>query len=302
MSYASIDNLYKPQAQLLLAFKQLYALEKIHGTSAHLHWSGDHLSFFSGGEKHEKFKALFDEEGLTALFKEKFDNLQIVTVYGEAYGGKQQGMSATYGKELKFVAFDVKIGDFWLSVPNAAGLCKGLDLDFVDYELVASDIDSLNFERDRPSMQAEKCGIETPMLREGVVLRPPFECFTSHGRLIAKHKGEAFSEREKPIHKADFDPEGPKAKEMLEAEAIAQEWATPMRLEHVIDHIIATREDKLIGMEDTKAIITEMTADILKESEPPVVLTARIGKAIGTRTASLFKLRLQKGLEDVAKG
>lgn len=308
MSYASIDNLYKPQAQLLLAFKQLYALEKIHGTSAHLHWSGDHLSFFSGGEKHEKFKALFDEEGLTALFKEKFSNLSIVTIYGEAYGGKQQGMSHTYGKDLKFVAFDVKIDDSWLNVPNADDLCVGLGLEFVDYTLIDSSIETINAERDKASTQAIRNGVKGTHLREGIVLRPPFESFTYRGRLIAKHKGETFSEREKPVHKADFDPEGPKAKELLEAEALAQEWATPMRLEHVIDHIIATREDKLIGMEDTKAIITEMCIDIVKEWMPngpgpdKLILTQRESKAIGTRTASLLKLRLQKGLEDVAKG
>lgn len=307
MSYLSIDNLYKPQAQLLLSFKKLYALEKIHGTSAHIHWSGSHVAYFSGGEPHTKFKALFDDAKLTALFLEKFSNLQMVTIYGEAYGGKQQRMSHTYGKELKFVAFDVKIGDSWLNVPNAHGLCTGMGLDFVDYELVDSDLDSLNFERDRPSMQAEKCGIEAPMLREGVVLRPPFECYTYQGRLIAKHKGEAFTEREKPVHKSDFDPEGPKAQEIALAEALAQEWASPMRLEHVIDHIIALREDKTIGMEDTKDIITEMVKDIQKEweseSEGPQVPTfsQRQLKAIGTRTASLLKLRLQKDLEEIAK-
>lgn len=299
MSYLSIDNLYKPRVQKLLEFKKLYALEKIHGTSAHVRWGGDHVAFFSGGEPHTKFMALFDQEKLNALFMEKFGTLSIVVVYGEAYGGKQQGMSHTYGKELKFVAFDVKVNDSWLDVPSAHALANSLGFDFVDYELVDSNLDSLNFERDRPSAQADKCGINEPKLREGIVIRPPFECYLSGGqRLIAKHKGEAFSERAKPIHK-DVDPESPKAKELLEAEAVAEEWVTPMRLEHVIDHLIAVREDKLIGMEDTKAVITEMVTDILKESEPPVVLTPKISKAIGTRTAKLLKLRLEKSLEEL---
>ena len=48
MGYLHIDNLYK--AQDILNFKTCYALEKIHGTSAHLKWDNGELTFFSGGE------------------------------------------------------------------------------------------------------------------------------------------------------------------------------------------------------------------------------------------------------------
>src|SRR5882724_1670874 len=113
MGYLSIPNLYRPEAQQILAFKQVYALEKIHGTSAHITWTGTEVQFFSGGEPFAKFKALFDEEKLKTVFEEKFHILHRATVYGEAYGGKQQGMSATYGPSLKFVAFDVDIDGTW---------------------------------------------------------------------------------------------------------------------------------------------------------------------------------------------
>ena len=39
MGYMRIDNLYKNQA--VLSFKEVYALEKVHGTSAHIHYSND---------------------------------------------------------------------------------------------------------------------------------------------------------------------------------------------------------------------------------------------------------------------
>ena len=57
---------------------------------------------------------MFDENFL----KEKFKEIGIdkIIVYGEAYGGKQQGMRATYGDKLKFIVFDVKIYDRFLSV------------------------------------------------------------------------------------------------------------------------------------------------------------------------------------------
>src|SRR5579872_2653917 len=117
MGYLHIDNLYKNQDILL--FKECYALEKIHGTSAHVALArtpnvcdtpGQEQVFFnSGGAKHETFVALFNEEDLKARFAATgaFD----VRVHGEAYGGKQQGQKWRYGDALKFVAFDVKIGE-----------------------------------------------------------------------------------------------------------------------------------------------------------------------------------------------
>ena len=95
MGYLHIDNLYK--AQDILAFRECYALEKVHGTSAHIGWGyaptgetmvtkPEHpLRFFSGGEPHERFKKLFDCEKLKAVFP-VFGH-EKMTVYGEAYGG-----------------------------------------------------------------------------------------------------------------------------------------------------------------------------------------------------------------------
>jgi len=123
MGYQHINNLYKEQA--ILAQTEVYALEKIHGTSAHIAFEkvGDEVAigFFSGGEKHENFVKLFDEEKLRIHYR-KFhsDKYPKLTVYGEAYGGKCQGMSATYGPELKFVAFEVHADqDNWLDIPDA---------------------------------------------------------------------------------------------------------------------------------------------------------------------------------------
>jgi hypothetical protein len=113
MGYLHIDNLYKDQT--ILMFKECYALEKIHGTSAHISWNvkDKKVKFFSGGESYERFVSLFDIEFLQKTFAENFIDSN-VTIYGEAYGGKQQGMSNTYGKELKFIGFEVQVGEYWL--------------------------------------------------------------------------------------------------------------------------------------------------------------------------------------------
>ena len=54
MGYLHIDNLYKNQTIML--FKECYAMEKIHGTSAHVGWKFEtkQVNFFTG-ENHKLF-------------------------------------------------------------------------------------------------------------------------------------------------------------------------------------------------------------------------------------------------------
>jgi hypothetical protein len=157
MGYLHINNLYKDQT--ILIFKECYALEKIHGTSAHLSWNCKEkkIKYFSGGESNERFVKIFENDFLIKKFSELFIDSNAV-IFGEAYGGKQQGMSDTYGKELKFVAFDVSVNDFWLEVPKAESVCNALNIEFVDYVKVSTDLEALNTERDKPSTQAKRNG------------------------------------------------------------------------------------------------------------------------------------------------
>jgi hypothetical protein len=298
MGYMHIDNLYK--AQDILHFKTCYALEKIHGTSAHVGWKNGSLFFYSGGEPYDRFVALFDKDVLTAAFTERFGAEEFCTVYGEAYGGKQQGMSPTYGPALKFIAFDVKVsgekGESWLNVEHAAQVCQELGFEFVDYVKIPTDVDVINVERDKPSVQAVRNGIAEPKLREGVVLRPPFEATDWRGnRIIAKHKRAEFSERGKP--NVEMDPT--RREQLAGAEAIAMEWVTAMRLEHVIDAVLAARADKTIDMKDTPAIIAGMVEDVTREAAGEIVDNSAARRAIGARTAQLFKRRMAQQLQSV---
>lgn len=288
MSYMHIENLYK--AREILEFKTCYALEKIHGTSAHVAYRDGVLRLSSGGESAERFAKLFDREKLSTAFAAKFTPLDPVTVYGEAYGGKQQGMSKTYGAELKFIAFEVKVGDVFLSVPKAFTLATDLGFEFVDYVCIETNMDAINEQRDRPSTQAARNGIMEPKLREGVVLRPPFEVVTNNGRrIIAKHKREEFSERGTP----KFEDLDPTRRMILEkAEAIADEWVTPMRLSHVIDRLISEREDKDVSMKDTPVLIVLMNEDVTREASGEIVGSPEVRKHIGQKTVKLLKERL----------
>ena len=287
MGYLSIDNLYKNQDILL--FKECYALEKIHGTSAHIRWNADkkQLSFFSGGEKHDRFVSLFDIDFLKKIFELTFIDSDVV-IYGEAYGGKQQGMSKTYGTELKFIAFDVNIRGNWLEVPNAEGLCKEFEIEFVDYVRIPTDLEKINFERDRPSVQALRNGIEGERTREGVVLRPLKEFICKNGqRLISKHKGDDFKETKTA---REVSPE--QLQVLEDAQAIAEEWVTEMRLNHVLQKL-----PQDIGIESTKLVIESMVEDVLKESKGEIFPTKEAKSAIGRAAANLFKNKIQKSLK-----
>jgi hypothetical protein len=309
MAYLHIENLYRPEAQDILAFKEVYALEKVHGTSAHVAFRDGQLHFFSGGESHTRFVDLFNEPSVQPTLLERF--LKVghpdITVYGEAYGGKCQGMSKTYGGELRFIAFDVMIGDKWLNVTDAVAVVEALGLEFVPYRKVPTDIIVLDAERDRPSEVAVRRWLEVPehaagklsdgtlvfppeLPREGVVLRPPFEVTKNNGaRIIVKHKGAAFNERA-TVQKV-VDPA--KLAVLAEVDAIVNEWVVPHRLDHVLDHLRASHGGfKPSTPQETGAVIKAMVEDVLREAKGEIVESKAVVAAIGKRTAQMFKQRI----------
>jgi hypothetical protein len=265
----------------------------VHGTSAHIQWSNDKLSFYSGGETHDNFVALFDQDKLTEYFGFKYEYTDVIRVYGEAYGGKQQGMSKTYGPRLHFIVFDVNINGVWLDVPKAEEYALSMGLEFVPYEFIDSTEENINRERDRDSTVAIRRGMGDGHIREGVVLRPPFEVRMNNGeRCMAKHKRDEFREHKTP-RLLDAD----KQKLLDDAEAVADEWCVPMRLEHVIGAL--TKDGVEPTMEDVPKVINQMIEDIYVEAKGEIVESKEVRKAIGTRTVKLFKQRLSKLLSQI---
>lgn len=290
MGYMHIDNLYKNQE--ILTHKRCYALEKVHGTSAHISFNIDRdprVCFFSGGEKHERFVDLFDQQQL----HDRFITLgcKIVTVYGEAYGGSQQRMRETYGDDLRFIVFDVKVGDNWVPVPDAAAFASMLGLEFVPFVEISTDLAEVDRECDAPSVVAQRRGCGGDKRREGIVLRPIDETLNHRGqRVIAKHKCAEFSERVTPPKIVDPS----KALALVAAEEIAQEWVTPMRLLHVIDHIKATGVE--LDIAATGAVVRGMIEDVTREASGEIVDSKEARSAIGRRAAALFKDWLKSSL------
>jgi hypothetical protein len=284
MGYQHIDNLYKDQRILL--FRECYALEKIHGTSANVQWRDGRVYFSSGGEKHERFAALFDEAKLTEMFAAL--GHPSVTVYGEAYGGSQQGQKWRYGKALRFVAFEVAIGETWLAVPQAHDVVTKLGLEFVHYVKTPTDLPALDAERDAPSEQARRNGIVGDQPREGVVLRPPIEVRLNGGeRIMAKHKRD--EERETKTPRKVVDPAAHAV--LTKATEIADEWVTPTRLAHVLDKLGPDA-----GIERTRDVISGMIDDVLREGSGEIVDSREARAAISRKAAELFRRHLNARL------
>ncbi len=280
MGYMHIKNLYADQRILL--FKECYALEKIHGTSAHVAWVDGTVRLSSGGERPERFAGIFDLPALAEAFAAI--GYPKVTVYGEAYGAKQQAQAWRYGPQLRFVAFDVKIDDRWLTVPEAEKLVARLGLEFVHYARVITELTMLDMMRDAPSTQARRNGVADDQPREGVVLRPLQEFYDEGGeRIIAKHKRD--EERETASPRRVVDPAQQTV--LTAAAAIAAEWVTPTRLAHVLDKLPPDR-----GIEHTREVIAAMIEDVEREAGAEIVPSREARAEIGRATAKMFKTSL----------
>jgi hypothetical protein len=284
MSYMHIPNLYASKE--ILQFKRAYAMEKVDGTSAHItsniKESDIHLS--PGGAPTENFRKIFDVPALTAKLKAM--NVDIV-IYGEAYGGKMQGMSKVYGPDLKFVVFDVMINELFLPVPKAEKVAHDLGLEFVHYREVSTDLAELDAERDADSVQAVRNGMGSGHHREGVVLRPLIEVrMNNEERIMAKHKREEQRETKTP-RKVGADP-----LVLATAQAISDEYVTETRLTHVLDKLPGA------GVTDTTKVIAAMIEDVTRESAGEAEITRDAVKAISRATAQMFQARLKHSLRE----
>lgn len=288
MAYLHIDNLYKNQH--ILMQKECYAMEKLHGTSAYVSCKTDkNIGLFAGGSDYKAFCELFDIEDLKARFKAMaLPPNKSARVYGEAYGGKLQGMRETYGDDLKFGAFEVKIGDLWLNVPNAEDVCNKLGLEFVHYNRIPCTLEAIDAERDADSVQAIRNGMGSHM-REGIVLRPLEEMTLNNGeRVIAKHKRDEFREVSTPRKVIT-----PEKMEMIEnAKAIANEWVTRERLMHILG-----RGELEAKLENTGKVISLMIEDVMREAKGEIKESPDANKQIGRLTALMFKDYLKESLK-----
>lgn len=326
MGYMHIENLYKNQNVLL--FKELYALEKLHGTSAHIAWTPlsptdiggqagswsvekgmlvihkvtpnqeqdyffldeeanswlpGKLTLFSGGASINVFEKMYN---LVDLASKLFLMNVPVFIHGELYGGSQQKQSYRYGSQLKFCVFDVRINQSWLTVPDAQEVTTKLGLEFVPWKKIPATVEACDAARDAFSAQAKRNGVEGDQFMEGVVLRPLLEVTDNRGqRIIAKHKRA--EERETATERKVEDPS--KLQALADAAAIANEWVTETRLDHVLDKL-----PHGLGISSTGDVLKAMVEDVMREGAGEIVDSKEARNAISARTRQLFHARVKQ--------
>ncbi len=105
---------------------------------------------------------------------------------------------------------------------------------------------------------------------------------------MAKHKRDEFMET-KTSRKVQ-DPI--KMKILSDAKAVADEWVTIMRLNHVLDKI------ENPGMEKMREIIISMVEDIKREGDKEIVWSKPVERAIGQLTGKMLKQYFQNKLKN----
>jgi hypothetical protein len=249
----------------------------VHNSSAHIGWKFEtkQVNFFTG-ENHQLFLSLFDENFLKLKFEEIFPDINVV-IFGEHYAGKCQSMSHTYGKQSKFIGFDVKIGELWLNVPNAEEVCSQFNIEFVHYRKINTDLETLTAERDMDSVQAVRNGMGYGLKREGIVLRPLTEMRLNNGeRVICKYKPD-----EKKETKTKREISSEQLKVLSDAKAIAEE-----------------KFPSDVNIESMGDVIKAMLEDVYREGKSEIVESKEASKAIGNKTVQLFKQKLQNKLNE----
>jgi hypothetical protein len=106
---------------------------------------------------------------------------------------------------------------------------------------------------------------------------------------MAKHKRDEFREHKTP---RPLEGDTAKQKALEDAQAIADEWVTPMRLQHVLGAL--TKDGVQPTISDVPLIIKKMIEDVYVEGKGEVTESKDANRAIGAATVKLFKQHLKQ--------
>lgn len=316
MGYMTIEHLYKCPDFFKIDSEIVY-MEKIHGTSTWINMNiteeGVNMNYHPGGETSKTFDALFDKPFIENELKSILDENKLVgiRIHGEAYGGKQQKMMATYGNVLKFIVFDVKIystakDSIFLNLKDAVAITNRLKLEFVPYVIGPNTPEFAQIQTDLPSVQAERNGMGNDKLREGIVVKPVNEIkIKGNNRAICKHKcgpfwetkrpgtlkfGESTAETEKLLDKLNI---------VISNNEMAENWITSMRADHVLDKMLHSKIDdkKFIDLADIGVFVSAMIDDVKKESEGEIKWSNDLISRMRSEAGNLLKRKVLENPE-----
>lgn len=169
--------------------------EKVDGTNIRIIWDGHSIMTAGRTNKSEipkpladYLRELFGDIATEELFEQMFGEKEVV-LYGEGYGAGIQKVGAKYSSTPKFILFDVKINDVYLSRTNVEMIAKNLGLDVVPIVFTGTLYAAAEYVKSHPK---SKLG---DVEMEGIVCRPALELLDHRGeRLIVKIKSRDMKE------------------------------------------------------------------------------------------------------------
>jgi hypothetical protein len=164
--------------------------EKVDGTNIRLIWDGLRLRLGGRTERAQIPGALVDvihrsyfwDEDLWGLVFEAATPENPAIIYGEGYGGKiQKGQK--YRQEPSFVAFDVRVGSWWLTRLGLLDTCSKMKIQPVPMVFGGSLWEAIKMVKEG-FQSAWWGGPQGPFNAEGLVLVPEVPLMARNGRRI----------------------------------------------------------------------------------------------------------------------
>ncbi len=204
--YHKIDSVYKrdtkgkfilgefarPEFEYLKDNPWLWT-EKIDGTNIRIMWDGTDVRYggrTDNAQLPNKLVNWLNEHLFGYTFFNLFGSEGNVCLYGEGYGAGIQKGGGNYSSEQKFILFDVKIGNFWLSYDNVTDIGNKLGLEVVPLEGIATLSEMINVVQ-KGLTSISHIGNAN---KEGYVGTPSIPLFARNGdRIITKIKYKDFN-------------------------------------------------------------------------------------------------------------
>lgn len=165
--------------------------EKVDGTNIQIRWDGHRVEFGGRTERAnipqplmDYLKTTFGGEVNEEIFEQLFGETEVV-LFGEGYGPKIQS-GGGYRKDVSFILFDVKIGNFWLLRDKVEEIAKQLNIDVVPLIGYGPIQFAIDFVKEHPMSRVAQnnggsgCYMEglvgTPTVGRAWLALPPLDC------------------------------------------------------------------------------------------------------------------------------
>jgi Rnl2 family RNA ligase len=269
----------------ILAVKQVVATEKLHGSNFRVlfpagmasldevRFGGRNEVFAPGDDGFYGGKAVRWWKSRAALMQRLWEVFAAygfgsdVVVYGEICGaGIQKGVRYAASDDALFRAFDIRVGDCFVTYDLFTKLCDDAGLPRVPEiwrgEPTLAAFDAL---LEKPSEEGLRNGVAAEgNLAEGVVIRSnPLLRDVFGSWLIIKHKSAGFAEVAKRAPKTGAKPEG-----RADVDAFTAAFVTRGRILNAVGRLRDAGAKLAGGMEDMPVLAPAVVADLHKEEEP----------------------------------